>query len=343
MKAAQLISIGRFEIRDIPVPAITKGHALIAIQSVGICASDIHYFLKGNIGEQRCRFPQMLGHECSGIVNRAFSGSAFKEGDRVAVEPGLSCGACEQCRRGNGHLCGNIRFLGMPGMPGAFQEFLAIDEKQLNSIPDSMSFDEAALLEPMAVACHGISLSRMQPGESLAIFGAGAIGICTLAIAKAKGAGETFIFDKIDHRLHFAKTAYGADHCVNVETSDPLEYLFDATHCRGVDMSVEAAGAPETFDWAFSAPRAGGKALFIGIPEGNRISFDPHSLRRRELLVQNVRRSNGELRQCIDLVRSGTINISGIATHHFPLGQINQAFECAAGYRDGVIRAMVRF
>jgi L-iditol 2-dehydrogenase len=341
MKTAYLISTGHFEVRDNPIPPIKKGQALIAVKSVGICASDVHYFSEGRIGDQVCRFPQMLGHECGGVAHRVFSGSAFREGDRVAVEPGLSCGTCEQCKIGNEHLCPNVRFLGMPGMPGAFQEFIAVDERQLSAIPDGMTFHEAALLEPMAVACHAMGLSRIQSGQSVAIFGAGAIGLCALAIAKVKGAGETFVFDTINHRLEYAKKTYKADHVVNVQEKDPLEYLFDATRSRGVDISVEAAGAPETFEWAFSAARAGGKALIIGIPAIDRVSFDAHSLRRRELLVQNIRRSNGELKECIELVHSGKVSISGLATHHFLIEQIDKAFEIAAGYKDGVIRARV--
>ena len=342
MKSAPLISIGRFDLRDAPIPQIKKGQALIAVKSVGICASDTHYFLEVRIGDQLCKFPQVLGHECSGVVHQSFTGSPFREGDRVAVEPGLSCGTCEQCASGHKNICSYIQFLGMPGMPGALQEFVAVDERQLCAVPAGMSFDEAALLEPMAVAYHAISLSRIERGETIAIFGAGAIGLLNLVVAKAFGAGETFIFDKIDSRLEYAKKVYFADHSVNVSAGDPVEYLLDATYGRGVDIAFEAAGAHETFEWSFKAPRPGGKTLIIGIPRGDRISFDAHFLRRRELLIQNVRRSNGELTQCIDLVSKGAIKIKSLATHHFPLKQIEKAFEIAAGYRDGVIRAMVQ-
>jgi L-iditol 2-dehydrogenase len=231
----------------------------------------------------------------------------------------------------------------MPGMPGAFQEFLALDEKQVIKIPGSMSFDEAALLEPMGVACHANVLAHIQKNETVAVFGAGAIGLLTLTIAQEFGAGESFIFDDHDYRLSCAKNNYHADHAVNVRDIGPIDYIQKHTNGRGVDVSFEAAGTPESFESALEAARIGGRVLIIGIPSQDRISFDAHSLRRRELLVQNVRRSNGETRQCIDLINKGRIKIGNLATHHFPLERIAEAFEVVAGYKDNVVRAMITF
>jgi threonine dehydrogenase-like Zn-dependent dehydrogenase len=206
-----------------------------------------------------------------------------------------------------------------------------------------MSFDEAALLEPMCVACHANVLAQIQKNETIAIFGAGAIGLLTLAIAKAHGAGESFIFDEHDYRLSCAKNKYHADHAVNVRDLDPIDYIQKHTNGRGVDVSFEAAGAPESFESALEAARIGGRVLIIGIPAQDRISFNAHSLRRRELLVQNVRRSNGETRQCIDLINQRRIKIGNLATHHFPLERIAEAFDVVAGYKDNAVRAMITF
>ncbi|MGB7568455.1 MAG: alcohol dehydrogenase catalytic domain-containing protein [Chitinivibrionales bacterium] len=343
MKSAQLIGKKHFEILDAPVPFIRQGQVLVAIKAVGICASDLHYYTDGRIGNQICAFPQVLGHECSGTIAQTVRGSSFHEGDRVAVEPGLPCGKCEHCKSGHFNLCPDVKFLGMPGMPGAFQEFLALDEKQITGIPDSVSFDEAALLEPMGVACHANVLARIQKNETIAVFGAGAIGLLTLAIAKEYGAGESFIFDEHDFRLSRAKNNFYADHAVNVRDIDPIDYIQKHTDRRGVDVSFEAAGTPESFESALEAARIGGRALIIGIPAQDRISFNAHSLRRRELLVQNVRRSNGETWQCIDLLNRGCLKIGNLATHHFPLERIGEAFDVAAEYKDNVVRAMITF
>jgi L-iditol 2-dehydrogenase len=325
------------------MPEILHGQVLVAIRAVGVCASDVHYYKDGRIGNQVCAFPQVLGHECAGIIAKTTGASFFHEGNRVAVEPGLPCMNCEPCKTGHFNQCPKVKFLGMPGLPGAFQEFLALDEKQIIKIPDSMSFDEAALLEPMGVAFHANVLARIQKNETIAVFGAGAIGLLTLAIAKEHGAGKSFIFDEHDYRLSCAKSYYHADHSVNVRTVDPIDYIQKHTNGHGVDVSFEAAGTPESFEGALEAARIGGRVFIIGIPAQDRISFNAHSLRRRELLVQNVRRSNGETRQCIDLINKGRIKIGNLATHHFPLERIAEAFEVAAGYKDNVVRAMITF
>jgi L-iditol 2-dehydrogenase len=195
----------------------------------------------------------------------------------------------------------------------------------------------------MGVAYHANVLARLQKNETIAIFGAGAIGLLTLAIAKALGAGKTFIFDEHDYRLSCAKNEYHADHVINIGDHNPINYIQEHTKRRGVDVSFEAAGHPESFEGTLECARIGGRALIIGIPDQNRISFNARSLRRRELLVQNVRRSNGETRQCIDLLNQGRLKIDKLATHYFSLERIAEAFEMAAGYKDNVVRAMVTF
>jgi L-iditol 2-dehydrogenase len=343
MKSARLIGKKRFEIVETPVPVLKQGQVLVAMKSVGICASDVHYYRDGRIGNQVCLFPQVLGHECAGIVAQTTGASSFHAGDRVAVEPALACGLCEQCAAGRLNQCPEVKFLGMPGMPGAFQEFLALDEKQLLPVPGSMGFNGSALLEPMGVAYHANVLAGIRQGETVAIFGAGAIGLLTLAIAKANGAGEVFIFDELEYRLSRAKSDYLADHAVCVRDCDPIDYIQKHTNGRGVDVSFEAAGRPESFESALETARIGGRAFIIGIPTQDRISFNAHSLRRRELLVQNVRRSNGETRQCIDLIEQGRVKIEALATHEFSLERIAEAFDVAEGYKDKVIRAMITF
>jgi L-iditol 2-dehydrogenase len=343
MKSARLVEKKRFEIVETPIPFLKQGQILVAMKSVGICASDVHYYLDGRIGNQVCIFPQVLGHECAGIVAQTTGASSFRTGDRVAVEPALACGLCEHCAAGRWNQCPEVKFLGMPGMPGAFQEFLALDENQLLPVPGSMSFNESALLEPMGVAHHANVLARVQSNETVAIFGAGAIGLLTLALAKANGAGEVFIFDEREYRLFRAKSDYHADHAVSVRDCDPIDYIQKHTNGRGVDVSFEAAGRPESFESALETARIGGRVYIIGIPAQDRISFNAHSLRRRELLVQNVRRSNGETRQCIDLVKQGRIKIDQLATHEFSLERIAEAFDVVAGYKDKVIRAMITF
>lgn len=342
MKCAKLTGIHRLEVIDVPEPEANKGQVIVAMKAVGICGSDVHYYRTGRIGSDACVYPQSLGHECAGEVVTAFEGSKFRPGDRVAVEPARPCMQCEQCLSGHYNCCPHVKFLGSPSMPGAFAERLAIDETQLHKIPDTMSYDEAAILEPLGVAFHTVKLSELQPGATVAIFGTGPIGILTLAMFKACGAGEVFVFDKLQYRLDFAVANYGVDHAVNSSERDPIEYLKSHTRGRGVDITCECAGMAETVQWSFDAARIRGRSMIVGIPEVDSISFNPHPMRRKELLIQNVRRSNMALAPCEQLVTRKQVDIRKLATHHFSLDKIQNAFDTVGNYADGVIRAIIK-
>lgn len=341
MKSALLTDLGSFKIITEPDLQPTDDEILVKVTACGICGSDVHYYKDGRIGNQLCKFPQRLGHEAAGLVVAAPDNSRFAKGDRVAIEPARPCFNCEHCSTGYYNRCPSVQFLGSPAMHGAFSELLVLHPSQLEHIPESMSFTEAALLEPLGVAYHALTLSKIKAGQSVAIFGAGPIGLLTLAMAKACGAGETFICDKLAYRLDFAKKTYAPDHCIDSSRESSTHYIQNATHGRGVDISFEAVGAQQTFDMTLQAARIGGKALFIGIPEVDTICFDPHLVRRGELLIQNVRRSNLALAPCINMVKRGDISVEALATHHFTLDSIADAFSVLAGYRDGVIKAIV--
>jgi L-iditol 2-dehydrogenase len=343
MRIAKLFDIGDLRVVEERAPEPGPGEVLVAMRSVGVCGSDVHYYRHGRIGTQRAVYPQTLGHECAGIVERPGPGSRFRDGDRVAVEPGLSCGVCEHCRTGHQNRCPEVKFLASPAMPGAFAELLLVREEQLVPLPEGMSFDDGAMMEPLGVGYHAVCLSGIRPGETVAVWGTGPIGLVTAAMARAAGAGEIFVFDRLQYRLDFARRTYGVDHAINVESAAPLEYLMDHTHGRGTDICFEAAGEQDSFTNAIESARIGGRVLIIGIPEFDSLTVDPHGMRRRELAVQSVRRSNHALAPCIDLVNRGRVEVAGLATHHFPLDRIVDAFETVADYADGVIRAMVTF
>jgi L-iditol 2-dehydrogenase len=343
MKAAKLFGIGDIRIVDEPAPAIEQGKVLVAMKSVGICGSDVHYFNQGKIGTQQCLFPQILGHECAGVVAKSFSESPFREGDRVAIEPGFSCGLCEHCLNGFQNRCPDVRFLGSPGMPGAYCDYIACKESQLAALPDSISYDEGAMLEPLGVAYHALCLSGIMPGATVAIFGAGPIGLLTAAMARHAGAGEIFIADRLAWRLAFAQEYYQIEHGIDITHTDPIHYILDHTRGRGVDIAFEAAGDEKAIQWTVASARIGGKALIIGIPETDTIALDPHGMRRKELIVQNVRRSNRALEPTLTLLARGDINVGALATHHYALNQIANAFRIVGACADNVLRAMVVF
>ena len=229
------------------------------------------------MGSDSCVFPQSLGHECAGQVVKASSGSKFHEGDRVAVEPAKPCMNCEQCLSGHYNCCPHVKFLGSPSMPGAFAERLAIDESQLHAIPDTMSYDEAAILEPLRRRFPYRETLRASAGSYGGDFRRRArSGSSRSRCTKRAAQGEIVVIDKLQYRLDFAVKEYGADHAVNVNDTDPIEYIKKHTSARGVDIACECAGVPETVRWSFEAARIRGRAMIVGIPEVDAISFNPH-------------------------------------------------------------------
>lgn len=343
MKSACLSGLGKLELLELPVPQIqVADDVLVKVKSCGVCGSDIHYYRNGGIGDAKCKYPHFIGHEAAGVVEAVAPGSHFKPGDRVAIEPGLPCGQCEWCKEELFNLCPKVKFLASPGMQGAFQEHILVKASQLFKIPDSISFDEAALLEPLGVAYHIIAeLAELQFGETVAVFGAGPIGLLTLAFAKYSGASVAYITDPLDYRLQFAESYAGADGTIDPSSFDVVDSIMELTNGRGVDIAIDAAGTQQSVDHAMACATIGGRALLAGIPEVDILEYNPHLIRRKELRIFNVRRSNKALEQCIPLIEEGCMDIKPYTTHNFKLDQVAEAFDIAANYKDGVIKAMI--
>ena len=343
MKSACLVGLGKLDLLEIPTPKIeAPDDVLVRVKSCGICGSDIHYYRNGQIGDAKCKYPHFMGHEPAGVVEDAPKGSPFKPGDRVAIEPGLPCGKCEWCKAELFNICPQVRFLASPGMPGAFQEHLAVKTSQLYKIPDSLGFDEAAVLEPLGVAYHAIAdLAELQFGETIAVFGAGPIGLLTLAFAKYSGASAGYITDPLDYRLQFAEDYAGADGTIDPASFDVVDSIMEMTKGRGVDITVDAAGTQQSVDHALACAAIGGRALLAGIPEDEILEYNPHLIRRKELRIFNVRRSNLALEQCIPFIEGGGMDLKPYVTHNYKLDQVAEAFDVVANYKDGVIKAMI--
>ncbi len=343
MKSACLTGIGKIELVDIPDPKLEAvDDVIVRVKSCGVCGSDIHYYREGHIGDAYCKYPHFIGHEPAGVVEEAGPEAAFKKGERVAIEPGLPCGQCEWCKEELFNLCPHVKFLASPGQPGAFQPFLKLKSSQLFKIPDSMGFDEAALLEPLGVAYHIVAdLAELQYGETIAVFGGGPIGLLTLAFAKYSGASMAYVSDPLDYRLLFAETYAGADGTLDPTRFDVVDSIMELTNGRGVDVAVDAAGTQQSIDHTLACARIGGRALLAGIPEADVIEYNPHAIRRKELRVLNVRRSNMALEQCVPFIEAGGMDLKPYATHNFDLEHVGEAFDVVANYKDGVIKAMI--
>jgi L-iditol 2-dehydrogenase len=342
MKAAVLTGLHSLEVREVPDPLLRDDtDVLIRVGAVGLCGSDIHYYAEGKIGGQVVEYPFIIGHECAGTVEQV--GAAvrrLKRGDRVAVDPAIVCGVCDQCLAGRPHTCRRLLFLGTPGqVSGALGEFIVMPERNCYALPHGLSFEEGALVEPLSIAVYGMRLTGEPVPESVAVLGAGAIGLSTALAARAAGIRAIYMTDKVKERVKFARQA-GAVWAGNPEREAIVEEINKRSPGQ-VDAVYECCGDQSALDQAVDLLKPGGRLLIIGIPADDRISFDIHSLRRKELAVHNVRRQKDCIGEAINLIHRRETDVRFMATHHFRIGDAPQAFELAAGYRDGVIRAIV--
>ena len=349
MKAAFLTGIKQIEIREIKKPIPQKGEVLIKLSSVGICGSDVHYYRTGKIGSQVVKYPFIIGHECSGVIDDKAEGvTNVNIGQRVAIEPAVSCSICDFCLEGRPNICPQVKFLGTPAtstspaIEGAYREYITIPEYNAIPISDNISFDEAALTEVMAIAVHSMDLVKIKSGETVAIFGSGPIGLGILIVAKLSGASTIFATDLVKDRLEMAKKL-GADYAINPIKGNPIDVIKKLTDGRGVDITFEAAGEQETIEHSLEAVKIGGRVAIIGIPEADKIYYSPE-IRRKEPIIYHVRRSNQankDVERSISLIEKGILKVKPLATHRFSLEEIKDAFNMVDGYKNGVIKAII--
>lgn len=363
MKKAYLTGIREVEVRLVPDPkVVAPDDVLIRLKAVGVCGSDLHYYRQGRIGEQVVQFPFAVGHECAGVVERAGpaamapGGGKGKmpspplPGTRVAIDPLVACGRCDQCLAGREHTCRGQKFLGCPGqLEGATAELLLMPARCVLPIPDHMTFEQAVLAEPLAIALWAVKLAGPVAGRRIAVLGCGPIGLCVIQALRAaaagaipgRGGGDCTILatDILGPRVELARRT-GADWAGNAAELDATAVILREAP-RGVDLVFECAGMQETIDQAGKVLTPGGKLLLLGIPPDHRLSFDMNDYRRKELAVQNVRRQNACAADAIELIASGKVNLDPLVTHHFPLSESQAAFDLVADYRDRVVKAII--
>jgi len=340
-KAAFLLGKKRFVIDEIDIPDCKENQVLVRIKAVGVCGSDAHYFLDGRIGDQIIPDKFIIGHEaCGEVVDVGKNVNSVKFGDRVVIEPGISCGSCRFCIRGMPNLCPSVKFLGTPPIQGAFREFIVMPEKNLIKLPDELGFAEGTLAEPLAIALYGVRLSMLQPGNTVAIFGTGPIGLSVVFCCKIGGAGKILAIEPIKQRAEMAKKL-GADYVYHPDMEDIKSRILENTENIGVDIGYECAGEQEAINRMISVCSIGGKAVIFGIPAQDRICFDPHVVRRKQLPLISVRRSAFTTDIALQLMRRSGIKFSSIITHLFPLERIQDALEIVSAKSDGVIKAII--
>ncbi len=344
MKAMVLTGIEKMEMKEIPNPVIRNANdILIKVSKVGVCGSDIHYYTTGRIGSQVVQYPFSVGHETGGVVVEVGVGvKRLKPGDRIAIDPAVSCGECDQCIAGRSHTCRKLKFLGCPGqLSGALKEFVVMPEESCYLIPDQMTMDEAVLSEPLAIGVYAVRQSIPLVNAAIGILGFGPIGMSVMLAAKAKGGEHFYVTDLVRERLLVANqlgaafTGFGMEPDVETQIISKEPML--------LDVVFECCGKQEAVDQAVNLLKPGGKLMIIGIPEFDRWSFDVDQLRRKEITIVNVRRQNECVIETLDAMASGKIDASTMVTHRFPFENSKEAFDFVKRYKDGVMKAMIEF
>lgn len=336
MRAVLLRGPGDLRLETVPPPSPEPGRVLVAVQVVGICGSDLHYYREGRIGEsQVVREPFVLGHEIAARTLDEVPGRGIEAGRLVAVEPNLPCGRCRPCRRGLPNLCTDTRFLGVPPEPGGLAELLAVAPEQLHPVPEDTGTEAAAMLEPLAVCMHAARLARPQWYESAAVLGCGPIGLLLLQLLKLAGCHPLFAVDPVPSRSE-ASVLFGAD-----LPAPDIDTVLDATGGHGVDLVLEATNSPRALEQACRLAARGGRVVVVGIPDGGRYELEAGPPRARELEIRFSRRSRVELDEALALARSGRVNLDGLVTHRVGLDYVPDMFARLAGDPDGVLKVLV--
>lgn len=322
MRAARLHGVADLRIHDEPSPDPPgPGRTTVKISSVGLCGSDLHWFTEGGIGENRIEQPVVPGHEFAGV---ALDGPW--RGRRVAVDPAIPCGQCEQCRTGRGNLCPSVRFAGHGTLDGGLQELLVWPDHLLVPLPDAVSDDAGALLEPLGVAIHAAGLGHIRFGYDVLVVGAGPIGALAIAVAQRSGARRVFACEPLEHRRATA-LRMGADQAW--DPAEAVDAVAAATAGRGVDIAVELCGSDAGIATAVAAARPGARIVLGGIPDDDTSTFPASAARRKGLSFVMVRRMHDTYARALHLVRSG-LELDSLVSARYPLDRAADAFADAA-------------
>ena len=342
MKAAVLHKVRDLRIEEVPRPSLSsEGDVLIKMTAVGVCGSDCHFYEEGRIATYVVETPLILGHECSGaVVEVGRAVRHLQPGDRVCLEPGVPCLKCEVCKSGRYNMCEReVPFMGTPPTDGAFCEYVVWPGHLVFKLPASLSLEEGALVEPLAVAVHAANRSGVRPGDSVAVLGAGPIGLMCLQAASAYGAGPIYATDVIPYRLEFARKL-GA-RAINARESDPVAAIREVTG-RGADVVYETAGTVETVRQAMRLVRPGGVVTLIGWPQEQEFAVPMVDVLAREYDVRGIFRYCNAYPTALALAASGKVELKAFLGREFPLAQTREAIEFAAQHKDKAIKVQVK-
>lgn len=326
MQALRWITKDEFVVEDVPVPVPGPGEALIKVRSTGICGSDLT-IISGK--HPRAKPPLVLGHEFSGTIETLPSGYSgpLAKNMRVTVEPLLNCGTCRVCLSGNGHVCGTLKLLGVE-TDGAFAEYVKAPVGKIFPLSDSISDDEGALFEPLAVGVHAVRLGGLKEGERLLIFGAGPIGLFCALVARAYGAGLIRVCEVDRSRIARARSL--GFEVIDSSKDDPVKSILACTNGEGADQVIDAAGVPAVGAQLIPATAIKGRIVVVALyKKPCEVFFQPLSYKEHTIFGSRIY-ADGDFAEAIRLVGSGRVDGKPLITHTYGMTNAHTAFSSAA-------------
>lgn len=342
MQAWRLVEAGRFEPVEAAQPTPGAGEVVVRVEAMSICGSDLSAYLGRH---PRIVAPAILGHEFAGVVEELGPGvTGLAVGDRGAIEPTVACRTCRYCLRGNENICPRYRVIGEgESLPGAMSGFVRVAADHVHAIPDAVSFEEAALVQPLSIGLHAVrDRARIEPGETVLVVGAGPIGLAVLLAAKGAGA-RVIVSDTLPYRLEQA-IALGADLALDVGTTDVAETVREETEGYGADAAFEAVGGTtdEAFATAYAATARGGRVVVLGSFKMPTVPLRIGDMKYGEIDIRGSQAHPFSFRDVIASIASGRTPASDLITHRFALSNVGAAFELLAARAERVQKIILQ-
>lgn len=341
MKALVLTDYFKFQYMDVEKPVIGRDDVLVNVKACAVCGSDIH----GYDGQSGRRIPPIvMGHEASGVISEVGENvTKYKTGDRVTFDSTIYCGNCYYCRQGLINLCENRMVLGVScgdyRKEGAMAEYVAIPGRILYRIPDDVTFNQAAMVEPLSIAVHAVRISPVKIGDHAVVLGAGTIGLLIIQCLKTAGCSEIIVVDLDDAKLETAKK-FGATQTIGREETDTVSRILQLTGGRGADIAFEAVGINPTFNAAVACVRRGGSVVMVG-NVSPKVDFPLQSCVTRQINLYDSCASAGEYDICLDLIARNKVDVDSLISKAVPLSEGGIWFDKLHAQEPGLIKVVL--
>ncbi len=342
MKVAVMTGVGKIAYTEREIPQVKADEVLVKLEYVGICGSDMHYYETGRIGDYIVKPPFVLGHEPGGTVVEVGSAvTHLKVGDRVALEPGKTCGKCEFCKTGRYNLCPDVVFFATPPVDGVFQEYVAHEAALCFKLPDNVDTMSGALMEPLAVGFHAAIQGGAHLGQTAIVFGAGCIGLVSMMALKAEGVTDVYVVDIMQKRLDKA-LELGATGVINSKEEDVIEAMKRITLGAGFDLAIECAGTEITTRTAVDVVKKGANIVLVGYSKSGEMTLPVSKILDKELTIKTVFRYRHIYPIAIKAVADGKINLKGIVSDVFDFDHVQEAMDKSVKDKSNIVKSVIK-